>query len=122
MSGVSALAGSRQPIASSLRARSEPLYLDVYPLLAKQLTGIGRFVARLVESLARLTPLRLVTTIGGKQARSVNLSATLQCGQEIPITGGELPRADGDVAGWVRQLFRRPRYRHDERQAQRCPG
>ncbi len=49
-------------------ACSEPLYLDIYPLLAKHLTGIGRFVARLVESLARLTSVRLITTIGGARA------------------------------------------------------
>lgn len=122
MSGVSPIAMSPPLPASSLRTLAEPLYLDIYPLLAKQLTGIGRFVARLVESLAQLTPLRLITTIGGKRARSVNLSALMECGQEIPLTSSDLPQADDDVVTWVRQLFRRPRYRHDGRRAKRCPG
>jgi glycosyltransferase involved in cell wall biosynthesis len=108
--------------SKALPPRAEPLYLDICPLLGKHLTGIGRFVARLVEGLARLTPLRLITTIGGKHARSVNLSGALLCGQEIHITGADLPAADGDVGGWARQLCRRPRHRHDERQARRSTG
>ncbi|HLN33270.1 MAG TPA: glycosyltransferase family 1 protein [Gemmataceae bacterium] len=106
--------------SDSGRSCAAPVYVDIYPLLAKHLTGIGRFVARLVESLARLTSLRLITTIGGSQARSVNLSGVLLAGQEIPVDSG-LPGADGDVAGWARQLLRLPRCRHDERQARRSP-
>jgi glycosyltransferase involved in cell wall biosynthesis len=118
MTAASILTARKQPAA----VRTEPLYLDIYPLLARHLTGIGRFVARLVESLARLAPLRLITTIGGKQARSMNLSGLLLCGQEIRVGGDVLSSADGDVAGWARRLCRQPRYSHDERQARNSPG
>jgi len=117
-SAASIMAAHTRP----LPVRTEPLYLDICPLLGRHLTGIGRFVARLVEALARLTPLRLVTTIGGKHARSVNLSGALLCGQEILVSGEDLTAADGDVAGWARQLCRRQRYRHDERRAKHSPG
>jgi glycosyltransferase involved in cell wall biosynthesis len=76
-------------------------------------------VARLVGALARLAPLRLVTTIQGDHARSMGLSTALRCGQEIPIDGGDVPEADGDLGRWARLLLRRRRYRHDPARAAR---
>jgi glycosyltransferase involved in cell wall biosynthesis len=96
-----------------------PLYVDVYPLLVKDLTGVGRFVARLVEALARLTPLRLVTTIGGEHALIMNLSRRLLCGQEICLHPADLPGADPDLGRWTRKLLRRPRQAHDPSLASR---
>jgi len=90
-----------------------PLYVDVYPLLVKDLTGVGRFVARLVEALARLTPLRLVTTIGGEHALIMNLSRSLLCGQEICLSPADPLAADSDLGRWTRRLLRRPRQSHD---------
>src|SRR5262249_27962587 len=86
------------------------LYVEVSSLLTKHLTGIGRFTARLVEALARLVPLRLVNTIQGEHARSMNLSSSLVCGQEIALAGQDLRAADDDVGAWARRLFHRPRY------------
>lgn len=100
----------------------EPLYVEVSSLLARNLTGIARFVARLVEALSRITPLRLVTTIQGEHARSMRLSTALLCGQEIPVEVGSLPFADGNLDAWARKLLRRPRYRHDFDLASRAPG
>src|SRR5438477_8610341 len=97
----------------STGSRSEPLYVEVSPLLGRHLAGIGRFAARLVEALARLTPLRLINTIQGEHARNMRLSKVLGCGQEMAITDAQLPSADSDLAWWARQLFYgRPR-RHD---------
>src|SRR5438094_1307527 len=86
-------------------AWADPLYVDAGPLLARNLTGIGRFTARLVEALARLTPLRLVNTIGGEHARNMNLLETLPCGWEMSVPRGELPFADDDVEEWSRNLL-----------------
>jgi glycosyltransferase involved in cell wall biosynthesis len=99
---------------------SVPLYVEVSPLLGKQLAGIGRFAARLVEALARLTPLRLVTTIQGEHARNMRLSQVLRCGQETALNDTALPSADLDLAQWVRQLFYRRPQRHDADLASRC--
>lgn len=98
----------------------DPLYVEVSPLLGRYLAGIGRFAARLIEALARLTPLRLVTTIQGEHARNMRLSQVLRCGQEIAIADAELPSADTDLARWTRRLFYRRPQRHDLRLAERC--
>src|SRR5262249_54764429 len=98
----------------------DPLYVEVSPLLGRHLAGIGRFAARLIEALARLTPLRLINTIQGEHARNMRLSRVLRCGQEIALTDMELPSADSDLARWVRRLFYRRPQRHDTRLAERC--
>jgi glycosyltransferase involved in cell wall biosynthesis len=100
----------------------DPVYLEVYPLLLRHLTGIGRFVARLVESLSRLRPLRLVNTIQGEHAESMRLSKALPCGYEIAVSAADLPPADEDVGTWARRLMRRPRRRHDRYLAEKSPG
>jgi glycosyltransferase involved in cell wall biosynthesis len=100
--------------------RGDPLYVEVSPLLGKYLAGIGRFAARLIEALARVTPLRLVNTIQGEHARNMRLSGVLRCGQEIAVTQTPLPCADPDLDQWTRRLFYRRPQRHDARLAERC--
>jgi glycosyltransferase involved in cell wall biosynthesis len=95
------------------------MYVEISPLLVRQMTGIGRFVARLVESLSRLTPLRLVNTIQGELADNMRLSNALPCGQEIIVPRGSLPPADGDVFRWARKLIHGPRKAHDVALARR---
>src|SRR5262244_2725988 len=106
--------------AATAARGSMPLYVEVSPLLGRHLAGIGRFAARLVEALARLTPLRLVNTIQGEHARNMRLSNLLRCGQEIAVTDTELPSADPDLARWARRLFDRHPRPHDARLAGRC--
>jgi glycosyltransferase involved in cell wall biosynthesis len=99
-----------------------PIYVEASSLLNKRLTGIGRFVARLLEALTRRTSVRLVTTIQAEQARSLKLSTAFLCGQEITLTTADLPAADHDVGLWARRLLRRPRCRHDLQVSSRYPG
>src|SRR5438552_3702270 len=47
-----------QPSAPRAQAGRLPLYVEVSPLLSRQLAGIGRLVARLIEALLRIQPLR----------------------------------------------------------------
>jgi len=101
---------------------STPLYVEVSPLLTPHLTGIGRFVARLVEALARRSPLRLVNTIQADLARSMRLSTALPCGQEIAVNPGDLPGADRDIEAWRKELLRLPHARHDAELASRSAG
>jgi glycosyltransferase involved in cell wall biosynthesis len=100
----------------------QPLYVEVGTLLGKELTGIGRFSARLLDALGRLTPLRLVTIVPEMVARSTKQCAALPCGYEIAVDKGDLPEADADLAMWARRLFQRSRRRHDCVQAQESPG
>lgn len=98
----------------------DPLYVEVSPLLGRHLAGIGRFAARLIEALARLTPLRLVNTIQGEHARNMRLSKVLRCGQEIAVTATDESSADSDLAQWARRLFHRRPQRQNARLASRC--
>jgi len=99
-----------------------PLYVEASSLLSRRLTGIGRFVARLMEALIRLRPLRLVTTEQPESARNSKLSTALLCGQEIALNPGEIPSADEDVASWTRKVLGLPRRKHDPGVSRGCPG
>ncbi len=101
---------------------STPIYMEISPLLVSQMTGIGRFVARLVEALSRLRPLRLINTIQGDLADNMRLSNALPCGQEIIVPRGSLPPADGDVFRWARKVIHGPRRAHDHELARRSPA
>jgi glycosyltransferase involved in cell wall biosynthesis len=81
--------------------------VDGSALEEKHLTGMGRFVAHLVQALARLTPLGLLTSAGGEY---------------IPLQGADLPESDPDLASWARQLLRRRRQPLDEHSARACPA
>jgi glycosyltransferase involved in cell wall biosynthesis len=107
---------------TSWASDNHPLYVEVGTLLGKELTGIGRFSARLLDALVRLTPVRLVTIVPGMVARSTNQCAALPCGYEIAVGRGGLPEADADVGEWVRRLFQRPRRLHDSEKARESPG
>lgn len=81
-----------------------PIYVDVSALEEKHLTGIGRFVAQLVQALARLAPLRLLTT---------------EAGEYIAVQGA-VPDSDPDLESWVRRLLRRPRKHLDRQSTREC--
>ena len=99
-----------------------PLYVEVGPLLTKHLTGVGRFIARLLEALAPRVPLRLVTCVDRTWARLFRLSTVLLVGSEIAVDPGALGRVDEDLAGWVRRLLRLRQRRHDPARAAEAPG
>jgi glycosyltransferase involved in cell wall biosynthesis len=101
-------------------APGEPVYVEVSPLLVKHLTGIARCAARLVEALARLTPLRLFSTVQGDFDGNMRWPNPLPCGYDILVDRPDPGGADGDLDGWVRRLLRRPRRRHDACLAGRC--
>jgi glycosyltransferase involved in cell wall biosynthesis len=118
--GARMLRREMQPSAPRAEAGRLPIYVEVSPLLSRQLAGIGRLVARLIEALLRIQPLRLFTTIQGDHARNMRLSNALRCGQEIELSGEFLPPADRDLESWARQLFRRPLRPLDEPLLARC--
>jgi glycosyltransferase involved in cell wall biosynthesis len=78
-----------------------PIFVDISPLFERQLTGIGRFVLRLVEAMSRLIPLRL---FGGPLD-----------GDDIVLPPRTLGDVDASVPDVVRAIVRRPRSRrHDQ--------
>lgn len=96
-----------------------PLYIEISPLLASPLAGIGRFVARLIETLSRLTPLRLVNLA---QGRGLKLSGALPYGREIRVTDNDCPTVGADLDLWVRRLLQCPNHSLDFYAARLCPG
>src|SRR5439155_15485721 len=99
---------------------SEPLYVEASAFLSRHLTGIGRFVARLVEGLVHETPLRLTTTMDRQTARDLDLSTTLTRGHEIPLTPELLPDAE-DTRVWVDRLLALPQQRLDPERSRHSP-
>jgi glycosyltransferase involved in cell wall biosynthesis len=80
-------------------ATDSPIFVDVGPLFEEKLTGIGRFVLRLVEAMSRLIPLRL-------------FGSPLE--GDIELAPGTLEDVDASVADVIRAIARRPRSRRDE--------
>jgi glycosyltransferase involved in cell wall biosynthesis len=87
-----------------VRAVHGPVYLDISPLLERHLTGIGRFVARLVEALSPQTELALF--VPGRD-------------REIRLETQELPGADLDMESWRKRLWQQPERPLDHARAQR---
>src|SRR5262249_12669364 len=93
---------TRMPYAHG--AGTPLLFSEVSQRLPKQLTGIGRFTARLLEALARQADLRLVSCVPAEAAVGAGLSTALLCGEEMAVPRGSLPTSDTDLDGWVRRL------------------
>jgi len=101
---------------------STPFYVEVSPLLRKPLTGVGRFVSRLLEALIPLTSVRLVSMLDREGTRGASVGVPLLRGEEIPVDPLRVGCADGDLTAWVRRLLSLPRCRHDAGQAAGSPG
>jgi glycosyltransferase involved in cell wall biosynthesis len=97
-----------------------PVYVEVSALMGRHVTGIGRWVALLIEALLRIGPVRLIRTVHGDFARSMRMSNALRCGREIALPQGCMPAADDDLLAWTRRLFRRPCRPLNESLMQRC--
>jgi glycosyltransferase involved in cell wall biosynthesis len=102
------------------RAGALPIYVEVSALMGRHVTGIGRWVALLIEALLRIRPLRLIRIIQGEYALSMGMSKVLKCGHEIALPQGCMPDADRDLPAWARQLFRRPPRPLDNRLMTHC--
>ena len=88
-----------------------PLYVEVTALLPRHLTGIGRFICRLLMELAEEVPLRLTATIDAETAARWNAPTTL-CGRDIPLDASNLPRVS-DLREWVDRLLALPTEPHN---------
>lgn len=99
-----------------------PIYVEISPLLASPLAGIGRFVARLIEALSRLKTLHLVNLADRDLTEGLKLSNALPNGREIRLTANDLPVIGADLDLWVRRLLRRQHYDLDFGAALQCPG
>ena len=84
-----------------------PLYVDAAPLRERRLTGIARFVARLIAALARRRALLLFLP---------------DMNRDVPLDAKRLPDLNIGVDEWVRGLWKLPRQKHREQQAKESTG
>jgi glycosyltransferase involved in cell wall biosynthesis len=101
---------------------TEPIYLEVFPLLVPKLTGIGRFSCRLVQSLNRFAPLRLTTFLDPRTQLVHDLNRDLMRGQQIEIGIGEVTEPHANLLDWVGDVCRRPKQPFDDAVAGRHTG
>jgi glycosyltransferase involved in cell wall biosynthesis len=88
-------------------ASALPFYVDAAPLREARLTGIARFVARLIEAMARRRRLHLFLP---------GLT------HDVPLDAARLPDQALGVDEWVRCLWKLPRRKHSRAQAQASTG
>jgi glycosyltransferase involved in cell wall biosynthesis len=84
-----------------------PLFVDAAPLREARLTGIARFVARLVAALAKRRTLHLFAQ---------GLS------HDVPLDARRMPALTLGVDEWVRGLWKLPRRSHDPDLARKATG
>jgi glycosyltransferase involved in cell wall biosynthesis len=99
----------RVPVATGIPgiASGLPLYVDAAPLREPRLTGIARFVARLVAALAKRRSLFLFLP---------------GLAQDVPLDSGRMPDLTLGVDDWVRNLWKLPRRKHQEQKARASTG
>jgi glycosyltransferase involved in cell wall biosynthesis len=89
---------------------AEPLYVEVSSILAREFTGIGRFIARTINYLARRIPLRLVASYSFRSSFYFYRHRQHEAPQEIAVDASNLPDSRGlDIAQWRTELLRLPR-------------
>jgi glycosyltransferase involved in cell wall biosynthesis len=85
------------------------LYVDASELLNPRLTGIQRYTVRVIQSLAHMTRVRLVTPIPWDAACWHNWRLTRLCaGYEIEVSPANVPSSALDVKAWRNQVIRLP--------------
>jgi hypothetical protein len=92
---------------------SDPIFVEVTNLMGAHVTGIGRFAARVVEALAKVTSVRLVCNSTWDLAIAQHMRTDLLAGQEISVSRRELPASGMDLMTWTRQLLKLPKAAHD---------
>ena len=96
-----------------------PLYVEITALLPRHLTGIGRFICRILMELAEEVPLRLTATIDPETAARWGVTTDLN-GRDIPLNASNLPRV-GDLREWVDRLLALPTEPHNPAHSRQCP-
>jgi glycosyltransferase involved in cell wall biosynthesis len=86
-----AAALQRATAYSRLGDARAPLYVEARILTVKEMTGIGRYLTLLIQHLARITEVRLLTPRG-----------------EIAVNADNLPRRGADLDAWRDALLRLP--------------
>ncbi len=99
-----------------------PIYIDVTSLFDRNLTGIGRYVARMVDQVARKTPVRLLTSLSAAAVARIYPRTGLKRNREIRLTPEQMSATAVDLHKWRDDLLQRPTAEHDAAIAKRSAG
>lgn len=84
------------------------VYVDVTSLSQTKLTGVGRCVARVVQALAAIRPIRLFSMARLEDLRDHGQKTGLHQGLEIELASERLPPDDCDIHDWRDSVFSLP--------------
>lgn len=88
-----------------------PVYVDSTSLARPGLTGVGRCVARIIQALAGIRPIRLFSMARLEDLRDHRFRTGIHQGVEVVLGPENLPGEAGDLQGWrdaVYSLLQRP--------------
>jgi glycosyltransferase involved in cell wall biosynthesis len=88
---------------------SPPLYIDATVLFTPRPTGIARYAVRVIETLARTTPLRLLAPLSWIEVSLATRGwVRLYGGRETELTPANVPSDELDVKAWRNRVVRLP--------------
>ncbi|CAN5474239.1 glycosyltransferase family 1 protein [soil metagenome] len=100
----------------------QPIYIDASALFDSHITGIGRFVARMIEAVGQTRPVILFTT-ASRPSAAASEQGYLHWGAEIFISQRDMDALDPidvDVAEWAKKIVRLPRRKSDLEKMKQC--
>lgn len=100
----------------------EPIYIDATSLFQPKLTGVGRYIARLVERVAKKQPVRLLSLLPRAEGMRFRPKAKLDNTNEIRLTPDMVPADAGDLHAWRDAILECPVVDHDAGEALRNSG
>lgn len=93
-----------RPMSDSMDA----VYVDATSMARPRLTGVGRCVARIVQALAKIRPIRLFSLARLEDLRDHHLRIGIHQGVETELRPGNLPADTGDLHDWRDEVFAQP--------------
>lgn len=101
---------------------TEPIYFDATSLFQPKLTGVGRYIARLIERVAKKQPVRLVSLLPREHAYKFRPKAKLDNTNEVHLAPDTVPVDTGDLHAWRDAVLERPTVPHKPEEAIKNPG
>lgn len=119
---VSSVAQREQAADAGVRDGRPVIYVESNAFIHKQFTGVGRFIARLVERLAVQAEVRLFTFLTPPQILAMERPELPVWGQEIVVPDAFVEDIDRDLADRAHGLMALPHRNWNPAEAAQCPA
>lgn len=96
------------------------IYLEGNAFIHAQFTGVGRYIARLLEHLAMQAEVRLFTFLTPQQVLAMRRPEVPVWGHEIVVPPSLVDDIDGDLAVWAKGLLKLPSRKWNPVEAAQC--